>query len=340
LGIPQNNFAFGGAQTATGPIPNSGFTQQTRGFVASGKTIAPSDLVEISIGGNDARGYYQGGGTLAGVNAAATVSANQAMAGINALVGAGARNIVFTVGDVSQLPEAIGNPNAPVGSAYSQNYNAQMQAALAGIARNGVRVEFIDVALLGNLIKANPALYGISNVGACPFPACVGNAAPQNQFLFYLDGIHLTSHGFAIMGQHIVNRLDAPLTFAPQGDLAMNSAMGFASELYGKLDMFRETCGFYAVDSERLRGVHQGAASQGAAAGARQSVVVLHAGQRQYRIGVRPGNTSRRLSPACVPAVAGALPLLPPAASEGSHVVCIGRVGEQLSAFRSPHATM
>ena len=75
LGIPQNNFAFGGAQTAMGPIPNSGFTQQTEGFVASGKTIAPSDLVEISIGGNDARGYYQGGGTLAGVNAAATVSA-------------------------------------------------------------------------------------------------------------------------------------------------------------------------------------------------------------------------------------------------------------------------
>jgi len=220
-----------------GPIPNSGFTQQTEGFVASGKTIAPSDLVEISIGGNDARGYYQGGGTLAGVNAAATVSANQAMAGINALVGAGARNIVFTVGDVSQLPEAIGNPNAPVGSAYSQTYNAQMQAALAGIARNGVRVEFIDVALLGNLINANPALYGISNVGPCPFPACVGTTAAakaiQDQFLFYLDGIHLTSHGFAIMGEYIVNRLEAPLTFAPQGDLAMNSAMGFASTLYG-----------------------------------------------------------------------------------------------------------
>jgi len=244
LGIPQNNFAFGAARTASGPIPNSGFTQVTQGFVASGKTIAPSDLVEISIGGNDARSYYQGGGTLAGVNAAATVSASQAMAGINALVGAGARNIVFTVGDVSQLPEAFGNPNAPVGSAYSQSYNAQMQAALAGIARNGVRVELIDVALLGNLIKANPALYGISNVGPCAFPACVGTTAAakaiQDQFLFYLDGIHLTSHGFAIMGQYIVNRLEAPLTLPAQADLGMSSAMGFASTLFGKLDNFRE----------------------------------------------------------------------------------------------------
>jgi phospholipase/lecithinase/hemolysin/uncharacterized protein YhjY with autotransporter beta-barrel domain len=248
LGIPQNNFAFGAARTASGPIPNSGFIQQTQGFVASGRTIAPSDLVEISIGGNDARSYYQGGGTLAGVNAAATVSANQAMAGINALVGAGARNIVFTVGDVSQLPEAFGNPNAPVGSAYSQNYNAQMQAALAGIARSGVRVEFVDIALIGNQIKANPALYGISNVGPCPFPACVGTTAAakaiQDQFLFYLDGIHLTSHGFAILGEYIVNRLEAPLTFAPQGDLALISAMGFASTLFGKLDTFRETYGF------------------------------------------------------------------------------------------------
>ncbi len=248
LGIPQNNFAVGAARTASGPIPNSGFVQQTQSFVASGKTISPSDLVEISIGGNDARAYYQGGGTLAGVPAAATVSATQAMTGINALVGVGARTIVFTVGDVGQLPEAFGNPNAPVGSAYSQSYNAQMQAALAAIARNGVRVEYIDNALLGNLIKANPAIYGISNVGACPFPACVGTTAAakaiQDQYLFYIDGIHLTSHGFAIMGQYIVNRLDAPLTFAPQGDLAMNSAMGFASTLFGKLDMFRETYGF------------------------------------------------------------------------------------------------
>src|SRR5712672_2886244 len=58
LGIPQNNFAIGGARTASGPLPGTGFVQQTQGFVASGMKIAPSDLVEISIGGNDARTYY------------------------------------------------------------------------------------------------------------------------------------------------------------------------------------------------------------------------------------------------------------------------------------------
>src|ERR1700681_3700547 len=94
LGIPQSNFAVGGAKGGSGPIPNSGFTQVTQAFVASGKTIAPSDLVEISIGGNDARAYYQGGGSLAGVPAAATLSTTQALAGINALVGVGAKTIV------------------------------------------------------------------------------------------------------------------------------------------------------------------------------------------------------------------------------------------------------
>src|SRR5882757_6346562 len=160
LGIPQNNFAIGGAKTDTtntvAPgIP--GFTQEWQGFVASGKKISASDLVEISIGGNDARQYYQTGGTLAGVQAAATNSANQALNGINALVGVGARTLVFTTGDVGQLPEATGNPAASIGTAYSLNYNAQMQAALAAIARSGVRVELVDVSLLGSLIKANPS---------------------------------------------------------------------------------------------------------------------------------------------------------------------------------------
>ncbi|MFB9267904.1 autotransporter domain-containing protein [Bradyrhizobium erythrophlei] len=243
LGIPQNNFAIGGAKTGfTNTVAPGipGFAQEWQGFVASGRTIAPSDLVEISIGGNDARQYYQTGGTLAGVPAAATLSANQAIAGINALVGAGARNIVFTTGDVSQLPEAAGNPNAAIGSAYSQAYNSQMQVALAGFARAGVRVELLDIALLGNLIKANPAAYGVANVGACPL-TCIGNPALQNQFLFYFDKVHLTSLGFTILGQYIVNRLNAPLTLPAQGDLGMSSAMGFASTLFGRLDTFRET---------------------------------------------------------------------------------------------------
>ena len=249
LGIPQINYAVGGAKTDGNTIlgPTGGFLQEVQGLPFPGLMgpikIAPTDLVEISIGGNDARQYYQTGGTLAGVPAAASTSAANAISGINTLVGDGARTIVFTVGDVSKLPEATGNPNAPVGSAYSQTYNNLMQIALAGVARSGVRVEYIDTGLLGTLIQANPARYGFTFTGACPV-ACIGNPALQNQYVFYVDQIHLTSHGFAVFGEYIVNRLNAPLTFAPQGDVATISAFGFASTLFGRLDLFRETYGF------------------------------------------------------------------------------------------------
>jgi outer membrane lipase/esterase len=250
LGIPQINYAVGGAKTSGNTIlgpTTGGFLQEVQGLPFPGLMgpikIAPTDLVEINIGGNDARQYYQTGGTLAGVPGAAATSATNAINGINALVGDGARTIVFTVGDVSKLPEAAGFANAAVGSAYSQTYNNLMQIALAGVARSGVRVEYIDTGLLGSLIQANPARYGFTSTGACPV-ACIGNPTLQNQYLFYVDQIHLTSHGFAVFGEYIVNRLNAPLTFAPQGDVATISALGFASTLFGKLDLFRETYGF------------------------------------------------------------------------------------------------
>lgn len=252
LGVPQVNYALGGAKTGTNntSVGAPGFFQEWAGFVAAGRRFSSSDLVEINIGGNDARDYYRGGGTLAGVPTAAATSAAQATAGINALVGAGARNIVFTVGDVSTLPEAAVPPagaSPAVGSAYSQTYNALMQQSLAGIARSGVRVEWVDISLIGNRILANPAAYGLASAGACPAATCIGNPTVQSQYLFYFDGVHLTSRGFEILGQYIVNRLFAPLSIAPQGDVSLNSAMGFATTLYGKLDSFRETSGVMAT---------------------------------------------------------------------------------------------
>jgi outer membrane lipase/esterase len=251
LGIPQFNYALGGAMTGSTNVSGPGvpgFAQEWQGFLAAGRRIAPSDILELSIGGNDARYYYQTGGTLAGVAASSTQSALQAQAGINARIGAGARNIVFTAGDVGTLPEAAGVPAAAIGSAFSQSYNSQMQVALAAIARSGVRVEYVDIAQIGERIRANPAAYGIANVGACPL-ACIGNPALQNNYLFYFDRVHLTSRGFAILGDYIVNRLNAPLTFAPQGDLALISASGFAATLFGRLDSFRETSAFAAVNA-------------------------------------------------------------------------------------------
>ena len=239
LAIPQLNYAIGGAEAGPGNTITGlpGFAQEWQGFVASGGRIAPSDLVLLNIGGNDARVYYQGGGSLAGAPAAATVSASQAIAGIDALVGVGARTIVYSGGDVSGLPEAAAYPNAATGSAYSQVYNQQVEAALGGLARSGVRVEYIDLSLLENEIIARPGVYGFTNTGACTV-ACIGNPALQNQYLYYVDGIHLTSHGFAVLGEYEVNRLQAPGTLPAQGDVGRITEMAFAQTLFGRMDLF------------------------------------------------------------------------------------------------------
>ena len=121
--------------------------------------------------------------------------------------------IVFTTGDVGQLPEATGNPAAAVGTAFSQAYNAQMQAALA--ADCAVR----RARGIGRHLADRKSDQGKSGEAtASPMPAhvrlaCIGNPALQNQYLFYFDGVHLTSLGFTIVGEYIVNRLEAPLTF-------------------------------------------------------------------------------------------------------------------------------
>src|SRR5437868_3044967 len=85
LQVPQYNFAIGGARTDNGNgtpgVPGFTFEVQeflagggTLGFPAVNTTLDRSDLVAVSIGGNDARAYQQSGGTLAGAPAAAATA--------------------------------------------------------------------------------------------------------------------------------------------------------------------------------------------------------------------------------------------------------------------------
>jgi outer membrane lipase/esterase len=241
LNITQENYALGGARAGTlgiNGLPNLGFQTEVAGFIAAGKTFSSKDILTISIGGNDARNYYQTGGTVAGAAAASATAAAQATSGINSLVGVGAKTIVFTAGDAGALPEAaLYGPAAAAGSAYSAAYNGLMQSSLAAIAAKGVRVEYVDSNLVLKAIVANQAATGIKFLTACP-TSCIGNPALQAQYLFYFDGIHLTSAGFDILGKYVVNRLNAPLTFASQGQTGAATTASFSSTLFGRADLF------------------------------------------------------------------------------------------------------
>ncbi len=237
-GISPSNYALGGAQTgATNEFPGlPGFTYELQWFLAVDKVIAPNALVTLNIGGNDARHYYQFGGSMADASSYAAASAENAIAGINTLVAAGAKTLVFTAGNVADLPEAAKFPTtAAVGSAYSQTYNNLMQQNLSKVAASGVRVEYVDLAMIESNIKANPSLYGLKYASASPIP---GNSALVNEYLFYIDQLHLTSAGFDIVANYIANRLNAPETFASSCELGFGVADAFVDTMFDRLDLF------------------------------------------------------------------------------------------------------
>ena len=194
LNAPVDNFAIGGAFTGNGNINGPGipgFVTEWQSFLAGGGpaafprvdgTFGPNDLVAISIGGNDARAYERSlglaptpaqiSGLIAGAPAQAALRVAETTTGLNALVGAGARNITFIAGDVGRLPEVAGLPVAAVGSAYATAYNEGMQVPLANLAAQGVIVNYVDLNLLGDRVAANLAAFGLTSAGACPI-ACV-----------------------------------------------------------------------------------------------------------------------------------------------------------------------
>jgi len=251
LDVPVENFAIGGAltnNTNTNSPLLPGFVTEWNAYLLGGGgpfptvsgTFDENDLVTISIGGNDARFYQQTGGTAAGAPAAATASAAFATAGLNALVGAGAQNISFLSGDTSLLPEIATQPDpagaATIRRAYSTTFNEAMKTTLAGYAANGVIVHYLDGTVLLNQVANDLDAYGLIGLAcpALPNTSCI--ADPTQKFLFYYDGLHLTSAGFAIVGQYIFKQLQAPLTLQAASDMGLDVAHQFGRTLTARMD--------------------------------------------------------------------------------------------------------
>ncbi|PSJ42870.1 autotransporter domain-containing protein [Allosphingosinicella deserti] len=259
LSVPIDNFAIGGAFANNGNINGAafpGFVTEYQSFLAGGGPAAfprvsgrldANDLVVVSIGGNDARAYErslgpaptaaQVQGLIAGAPAQAQLRVGETMTGINALVNAGARNITFLAGDVGRLPEVAGSPIAPIGTAYANAFNSGIQTRLAETAANGVIVDYLDLSQVGSAVERNPAAFGLISAGACPVACVTTDPSLLDKYLFYVDQLHLTSAGFAIVGRYAVRQLEAPLHFQAQTDLGLQAASSFGSTLQGRLDL-------------------------------------------------------------------------------------------------------
>ncbi len=227
LKVPIVNFALGGAVTGPGDsdFRPAGLDVQTRAFLSGGGSLgfprtggrfAPGDLTVISIGGNDARRYEKNFGkapaprqvatAIAAAPAAADRSVANAVAALESLVRAGARNILFLGGDVGRLPEVKGTPVAPIGSAFSGHYNREMRRALARLSERGITARYVDLDALGDRVEADPAAYGLIGTGACP-QACLSDPALARRYLFHVDKLHFTAAGYAIVGRYAVEQL-------------------------------------------------------------------------------------------------------------------------------------
>jgi uncharacterized protein YhjY with autotransporter beta-barrel domain/phospholipase/lecithinase/hemolysin len=249
LQVPQYNFAIGGASTTgngTPGLPGLPFEVQefvsgggTLGFPTVNTTLTRSDLVAVSIGGNDSRYYQQGGGTLAGAPAAGAAAATAFQQSFDLVMQHGTPTISFIAGDAGQLPEVATNPSAAaIRTSFSAAFNSSAQNVLAGYAQQGSIVHYLDLTTVLNDVRANPSAYGIQGLvcPAFPDPTCVGNSnAP---YLFYGDFLHLTSNGFAIVGEYVARQLAAPLTLQAPSELGLDTARQWGRTLTSRSDLY------------------------------------------------------------------------------------------------------
>jgi uncharacterized protein YhjY with autotransporter beta-barrel domain len=60
----------------------------------------------------------------------------------------------------------------------------------------------------------------------------------SNGYLFYGDALHLTSQGFAIVGQYVARQLAAPLTLQAPSDLGLDTARQWGRTLSSRSDLY------------------------------------------------------------------------------------------------------
>jgi outer membrane lipase/esterase len=251
LGVPQYNFAIDGARTnnlnQTAGVP--GFTTEVQLFLAGGGTLGfptvdtaldQSDLVAVSIGGNDARAYQIGGGTLAGAPAAAATAVTSLQQNFDLVMQRGTPTISFLAGDTGRLPEIATNPaGAAVRTAYSTAFNTGVQGVLAGYATRGSIVHYLDLTKILDNVIANPQAYGITNGIVCPiFPGNTTCAVNASGYLIYGDALHLTSQGFGIVAQYVDRQLAAPLTLQAPSALGLDTARQWGRTLSTRADNY------------------------------------------------------------------------------------------------------
>jgi outer membrane lipase/esterase len=227
------NAAVGGAQAASNADASPDFLQQIDLFAGAGKTIQKSDLVLVTLGGNDVRDVLD---TPGPVDFNASVAAMQT--GLSELIAGGARNIVVVgLPDIGLLPDTAaealsqGNPTIiPLATARSIALNRQFNAvAHAESAASGSTVRFFNLFKFEDQLLSDPAAFGFPSLDSVH--PCLAGGAPAVldgcQGYLYFDAIHPTTQVHQAIAEAIGASIPEPSSwyFVVSGVGAIGAAL-------------------------------------------------------------------------------------------------------------------
>ncbi len=261
-GLPgMTNYAIGGARTdnsntlnnAAPPPPNTvpGFSYELA--QSAGVHYSSRDLIALSIGGNDLSGIDVTGVADRGgyIASKATISAANAVAGVQQMAAQGARNIAWLgTGSSKWFPErTLGTFNGGTYNfsdterdIWADTYYRQTQLMLLPLAQAGVRIFLFNFGILQQRVHDNPGMYGFTSAIGCeagPNPNAPVGVTTNYVGCFYQNSVHPTGTAMALIATYMANQIDAPTTVVPQGAITASIATGFAGSTLGRLDASR-----------------------------------------------------------------------------------------------------
>lgn len=254
FGLPGNNslsggpnFAWGGAcVNAAGaclnPVPNIP-TQVTQYLSLTGGVADPNALYSIWGGAND---IFAALGSPATAQAATVAAATAYVQQIGRLQAAGANYIiVYNLPDLGATPQFATNPAAGTISQITVVYNT---ALATGLGQLGDGIIPVNTFGLINEIRANPGLYGFTNItGTACTPASsiacgpAGSGLPAtyapgaNETYLFADGVHPTGAAHAMLANVVLSTISAPVQVSYAGEGGLHAAETHSRNTYDEL---------------------------------------------------------------------------------------------------------
>lgn len=202
------NLAYGGAVTGleTRPGAPPGLTDQLNAYLARGGRFGAGDLVTVLGGANNIFQALPTAGASANPVGAITPIVTASAAEVNQLVDrvaqAGAGTIL-----VANLPrlgitaQFLGTPAQPLADYAGTTFNTALQTGLAATAaaRAGTNIISMDLAKAHEAMIANPGAFGFTNVTTACFNQTALTLCSTPDTYFYLDGVHPTRTGHALV---------------------------------------------------------------------------------------------------------------------------------------------